>query len=55
MARECDDPTHENSYECSCGNHWVDYWTCACDDKCAVCGKSNTPVETTDIDWRTMG
>lgn len=52
---ECDDPTHENSYVCpKDGTVWVDYWTCACDDKCPVCGTSVSPHATSDIDWRTM-
>lgn len=24
----------KNTYECSCGTSWVDYWSCGCDDEC---------------------
>ncbi|MCA1800296.1 MAG: hypothetical protein LC687_06575 [Actinobacteria bacterium] len=31
-----------NHYACSeCGNHWIDEWSCACDDRCPNC---NTPI-----------
>jgi hypothetical protein len=36
-----------NFYECKlCEERWDDYWTCACNDKCQVCGKEIEPYET---------
>lgn len=31
-----------NHYACTeCGQHWIDEWSCACDDRCSNC---NTPM-----------
>lgn len=39
-----------NHYECSeCGNAWEDEWSCACDDRCAVCNASIEPHQSDDI------
>lgn len=36
-----------NHYECdNCGQHWVDEWSCACNDRCPACGiKDIEPYE----------
>ena len=25
-------------YDCPCGEHWQEEWSCACDSECGACG-----------------
>ncbi|RUU81431.1 MAG: hypothetical protein EOS05_08360 [Mesorhizobium sp.] len=42
---------YANHYECyRCGEHWVDEWSCMCDDDCPNCGARHaTPIESEDL------
>lgn len=32
-----------------CGEEWVDYWSCDCNDKCPICNKEIEPASVTDL------
>ncbi len=39
---------HHICYRCE--EHWVDEWSCQCDDECPYCGARNSsPVESEDL------
>lgn len=42
---------YANHYECyRCGEHWVDEWSCMCDDDCPNCGARHAaPIESQDL------
>lgn len=44
---------YANHYECyRCGEHWVDEWSCMCDDDCPNCGARHAaPVESQDLTY----
>lgn len=44
------DPKFENHYDCPCGHHWEDVWSCVCDDRCPKCNKSCSPTTSIDIE-----
>lgn len=40
-----------NHYACpDCDEEWSSAWSSQCDDECAGCGKSYTPVKSTDVE-----
>jgi hypothetical protein len=42
-----------NHYECTnCGNSWQGERSCACDDRCRVCGTVTEPHHS-DVFWET--
>lgn len=36
----------ENQYKCECGHEWINWWSCACNDRCPKCNKEIEPFET---------
>lgn len=38
-----------NSYDCPCGNHWEDDWSCMCDDRCPACDTSCSPTSSVKL------
>lgn len=45
-----DDPCYRSHYACTeCGTHWVDEWSCACNDRCPTCNSEIEPYYSEDI------
>ena len=47
---------YANHYQCyRCSEHWVDEWSCMCDDECPHCGARHaTPVESEDLTFQVV-
>jgi hypothetical protein len=42
---------YENRYKCpQCKVEWRNNWTCKCNDRCPVCNKEITPLESKEIE-----
>lgn len=37
-----------NYYACPYGTHWIDRWSCCCDDRCPNCNREIQPYHSDD-------
>jgi rubrerythrin len=49
LEAETDKGRFENHYKCKgCNYSWTDFWDCACDDECPMCGVPHSPRDSID-------
>jgi len=49
MGVECEEAMLNFYKHKECGTHWVDLWSCGCNDECPKCGGEIEPYASFDV------